>query len=167
MRVAGALAALALIAVPASALAVAQPAKPVDLARYAGRWYEIAHTANRHEADCVSATADYRDDGGRISVTETCRTTAGRRKSYRPSVRILDPGTNAKLRLTFFVLINKDYWVLDHADDYSWALVGSPTGKNFWVFARTPELPEPLKAEIVARAKSLGYDTSRIVYDKP
>jgi apolipoprotein D and lipocalin family protein len=160
--------ALAIAALPATALATAPPAKPVDLSKYAGRWYEVAHSYTKREADCLRGIVDYQDQGGNISVTETCRTTSGGTKVYHPRVRILDPGTNAKLRLTFLLVVNKEFWVADHAPDYSWAILGSPGTSNFWIFARTPELPQPLTAEIVARAKQLGWGGSGpLVYDKP
>jgi apolipoprotein D and lipocalin family protein len=157
-----------LLCAPAAAWAVAQPTKPVDLARYAGRWYEIAHVFNRHQTECVASTAEYAQDArGRVAVVETCHTASGKAKVYRPSVRVLDPGTNAKLRLTFFYVVPKDYWVLDHDDDYRWAIVAEPTGTYFWVFARTPDLAAAEKERVIARAKSFGYDTRRpIIQDE-
>jgi len=160
--------AAALLAAPAPALALATPTKPVDLSRYAGRWYEIARVYNIPERDCLASTIDYgRDDKGNVSVVETCRTARGV-KVYRPRLRILDPGTNTRLRLTFYFVVSKDYLVMDHADDYSWAILNEPSGRWFWVFARRPDLPEAQKLRIVARAKSFGYDAKRqIIYDQP
>src|SRR6476661_2595789 len=51
----------------------------VDLARYAGTWYEIARLPNRFQAKCagevVAAYAPQPD--GRVTVTNRCRTTTG------------------------------------------------------------------------------------------
>jgi hypothetical protein len=52
---------------------VPEPAKPVDLSRYLGRWYEIARYESGFERDCEGVTADYslRPDG-MIRVLNIC-----------------------------------------------------------------------------------------------
>ena len=55
----------------------------VDLARYAGRWHEIARLPNRFQEDCrccVTATYTRREDG-RLTVVNACRTADGQAKS--------------------------------------------------------------------------------------
>ncbi len=149
-------------AVPVSAPA---PVKPVDIQRYVGRWYEIGHLHNMLEEGCAGATADYnRDSFGKIKAVETCRKPSGETKVWRAGVRILDPGVNAKLRLSFLPFVSKEYWVIDHASDYAWAIVGTPEGKYLWLFSRQPQVSETQKSLIVARARALGYDTSRLIY---
>ena len=152
--------ALALIA------AALQPAKPVDLQRYIGKWYEVARLHNKPEEPCVSAQADYiaQPDGG-VRVVQTCFEAGGHLRYFRATMKILDPGTNAKFRLTFFPFLYKDYWVLDYAADNSWVVLGEPTGKYLWLFSRTSDL-QAHKAELVARARALGYNTNALIYDK-
>ena len=42
---------------------------------------------------------------------------------------MLDPPINAKFEASFFGgLFHKDYWVLDHADDYSWMIASTASG---------------------------------------
>ena len=110
----------------------------------------------------MSYTADA--DGG-YRVVDTCVRANAKPKLWHPSMQVLDPGTNAKFRLTFFPFVWKDYWVLDYAPDNSWVVLGEPTGKYLWLFSRTPDL-KAHKAALVARAKSLGYDTSKLIYDR-
>jgi apolipoprotein D and lipocalin family protein len=157
---------LYVVALAGSALAAApQPTKPVDITRYAGRWFEMARLHNRIEEACISATADYIDTGDHIEAIETCRhAPPSPDKVYRASVKIMDPGVNAKLRLTFFPFVYKDYWVLDHATDYSWAILGEPSGKYLWIFTRTPEPAPAERNAVLARAKALGYDTSKLIF---
>lgn len=151
-----------------SAAATPPPAKSVDLARYVGRWFEVARLHNRIEEDCVSAEVDYIKAAGRLSAVDSCRRSPpARDKVYRASVRVLDPGVNAKLRLTFFPLVFKDYWVLDRADDYSWALIGEGTGRYLWLFSRQAAAPAAERETMAARARALGYDTSKLIYDRP
>jgi apolipoprotein D and lipocalin family protein len=141
----------------------------VELQRYVGRWYEFARVPNRfeHGKACDAPTADYmQDPKGAVTVVQTCHENApnGPEKTYHATAKILDPGVNAKFKLTFYVLLSKEYWVLDHAQDYKWAIVGDPTGKFLWFFSRQPVLPPGLKDAMLARAKALGYDVGRLEF---
>ncbi len=158
-------------AAPAAQAFTAAPAptKPVELQRYVGRWYEFARVPNRFERgkECDAPTADYVQDAkGAVTVVQTCHenTPNGPEKVYHATAKILDPGVNAKFKLTFYVLLSKEYWVLDHAQDYKWAIVGDPTGKFLWFFSRQPVLPPGLKDAMLARAKALGYDVGRLEF---
>jgi apolipoprotein D and lipocalin family protein len=149
-----------------AATAPPQPARPVDLQHYTGKWYEVARLHNKIEEDCANAQADYipQPDGG-FKVTETCTHPNGSQKLYHATMKVLDQNTNAKFRLTFFPFVWKDYWVLDYAPDNSWVVLGEPTGRYLWLFSRTPNL-QTHKAALVAKAKALGYDASKLIYDK-
>lgn len=133
----------------------------VDLERYLGRWYEIARFENSFETDCVGVTATYgRKPDGSISVTNRCllKTLDGEESVAEGTARIVDPATNARLAVTFFWPFEGDYWVIGLADDYSWALVGEPSGRYLWILARTPQISPELRADLVSRLEALGYN---------
>jgi apolipoprotein D and lipocalin family protein len=145
----------------------------VDLARYAGRWYEIARLPNRFQAKCtccVTATYTILPDG-RVSVVNECRTVDGALTRAEGVARLADPGGPAsrlKVRfapafLSFLSIVWGDYWVLDLPDDYSHALVGSPDRKYLWVLAREAALPDETWARVVEVARRQGYDVGRMV----
>jgi apolipoprotein D and lipocalin family protein len=170
------LAAVAAIALAAPSIAPAaqpgpapEPSKPVDPHRYIGRWYEIARLPNMLQKDCVEPTSEWTPQGGRdFAVVQACRigSPTGNMKVWRASGHIIDGSQNAKIRVGFFGgLIHQDYWIIDRADDYSWCLMSTPSSKYLWIMARRPSLPPSLRAALVARARSLGYDTSRLVFD--
>lgn len=70
---------------------------------------------------------------------------------------------NAKLQVSFFeTFYFGDYWVLDHAEDYSWSIVGEPSGRFLWILSRTPDPAPAVCDRILARTAELGYDTSRL-----
>ncbi|MBO9518505.1 MAG: lipocalin family protein [Porphyrobacter sp.] len=146
---------------------VPEPAKPVDLQRYLGLWYEIARYDQRFERGCISATAEYtlRDDG-RISVVNIGRKRDGTSKTAHGVAKVVDTSTNAKLKVRFFGPFGGDYWVLDHADDYGWSIVGEPSGRYLWILARDPNLDSAQVKELTKRAAGLGYDTSMLFFDK-
>lgn len=152
---------------PIGNTAVPQPAKPVELSKYLGRWYEIARYEQSFQKGCEGVSADYalREDGG-ISVRNACRKPDGKVSVANGKAKIVDPVTNAKLKVSFFGPFYGDYWVLDRADDYSWAIVGEPSGRYLWLLSRE-QTPAPDKVEaLIARAAALGYDTSMLIRTK-
>ena len=138
-----------------------QVVSSVDLARYAGKWYEIARLPNRFQRDCASdTTASYtlRRDG-KIAVINSCRTSEGRIKSATGTARVASgKEPNTKLKVTFFWPFYGNYWIIDLDPDYKWAVVGEPDRKYFWILSREPKLDEVVYGQILGRAKDQGYD---------
>lgn len=142
-------------------------AAKVDLVRYGGLWYEAARFPNQFERDCVAATATYtRRDDGLIGVTNVCTKADGGRETARGRAKIADTETNAKLKVSFFgPFFVGDYWVLDVAPDYSWALVGEGTGRYLWVLTREERVSEAVKADLLARLEARGYRTEALYWN--
>lgn len=145
---------------------VPEPAKPVDVQRYLGLWYEIARYDSWFERNCEAATAEYslRPDGT-IRVVNTCRDgrPEGRIRIAEGKAKIVPDSGNAKLKVSFFgPFFFGDYWVLDHADDYSWSIVGEPGGTYLWLLCREATPSEGVKSALIQRAREIGYDTSML-----
>lgn len=138
----------------------------VDLARYLGTWYEIASFPQSFQRGCTATTATYtlRDDGD-IDVLNRCRKGSldGEEQSALGRARVVDRSTNAKLEVSFFRPFWGDYWIIDLADDYSYAVVGHPGRDYLWILARTPTMAEATYQRLVARLEVQGYETSRLV----
>ena len=155
-----------------------KPAKPlatvahVDLDRYAGMWFEIARLPTRAEDRCerdVTATYEVMDSG--LRVINRCRRADGRIKSAVGRARVVEDRTNARLQVSFapsfldaLPFVWGDYWILDLADDYDAAMVGTPDRKHLWLLSRTPSLPGTELSAFIARADQQGFDTARLVY---
>ena len=143
--------------------AVPQPAKSVSLNRYVGRWYEIARYEQRFERGCTNITADYNLRGdGRLEVVNSYRRSDGILRVARGNAKAVS-ASNAKLKVRFFGPFSGDYWVLDHADDYSWSIVGEPSGRYLWILARQSNPGTALIEHLIERARAMGYDTSILV----
>jgi apolipoprotein D and lipocalin family protein len=148
----------------ALAACASQPTRPlatvaaVDLARYAGRWYEIASILNKFQAMCVADTlANYRSDGDQIRVNNRCHKQDGSIAEVNGIAKIVEGSGNAKLRVSFFRPFYGDYWVLALDPDYQWVLVGEPRRKFGWVLSRATNMSESELQRVLDRAVSLGY----------
>jgi apolipoprotein D and lipocalin family protein len=141
-------------------------APSVDLARYAGKWYEIARLPNWFQRACSSdttATYTLRPDG-KVDVLNTCRKSDGKLKSAQGTAWTVGGGEpNTKLKVTFFWPFSGDYWIIALDPDYRWVLVGEPARKYLWILSRTPHLDEPLYQSILRRAAEQGFDTRRLL----
>lgn len=136
---------------PVGNSAVPQPAKAVDLDRYLGRWYEMGRYEAGFQKDCEAVTADYSLTApGKIRVVNSCRqgSVDGKLRDVTGKAKIVQGSNNAKLRVSFFGPFYGDYWVLDHADDYSWSIVGEPSGRYLWLLSRTATPDEAAKRAI-------------------
>ena len=137
----------------------------VDLARYTGHWYEIARYPNWFEHGCASnATASYTVlADGKIEVINTCRTDRGKIRISRGKAVVADSATNAKLKVSFFWPFSGNYWIIDLAPDYSYAVVGEPRRGYLWILSRTPELSDAAYSEILTRMLQQAYDPRKLV----
>ena len=143
----------------------------VDLDRYLGQWFEVARLPNRFQQRCLGdVRADYaRRPDGRIDVVNRCRTADGEIEA-RGVARIVDERAFTKLKVRFapgwlswLPMVWGDYWIIGLADDYSWAVVGSPDRKYLWILARTPRLDEKGTAAAIEIARANGFDVSRLM----
>lgn len=69
---------------------------------------------------------------------------------------------NAKLKVQFFWPFRGKYWIINLADDYSYAVVSEPKRNFLWVLSRTSTLPEETLNTLKADLKSSGFDLSRL-----
>ena len=151
---------------PVGNIRVPQPAKLVDLAQYLGRWFELGRYDNSFERGCEAVTAEYslRPDG-LIRVLSTCRahSTDGPIRTAEGKAKVVEGSGGAKLKVSFFgPFFFANYWVLDHADDYAWSIVGEPSGKYLWIMSRDPTPPAGVQNTLIESVRRLGYDTAMI-----
>ncbi len=142
------------------------PVSPFDLARYEGRWYEVArldHSFERGMTD-VRATYQSQNDG---SVRVVNRGFDAAKNNWREAVgKALFVGdTNtASLKVSFFGPFYGGYHVAALDADYQWALVVGPDRSYCWILSRSKQLAPAVRAHIVARAQALGIDTQALIW---
>lgn len=85
----------------------------VDLARYTGRWYEVAKIPNRFQKLCArGTTAEYtlREDG-QITVVNRCVRDDGSLDEAAGAAKVVDIASNAKLKVSFVSFLGwRPFW---------------------------------------------------------
>jgi apolipoprotein D and lipocalin family protein len=136
------------------------PTKAVSADFYSGRWYEIARTPNFGQRDCEAPSTDFTAEGASFKVRQVCHrgSPMGEEKVFTTTGKIIDGSQNTRFTMSFLGGMRKqEYWVLDCANDHSWAIMATPGGNFVWLIARRPDMPAASKAVAVERVRALGY----------
>jgi apolipoprotein D and lipocalin family protein len=136
----------------------------VDLKRYAGDWFVIAHIPYSLEEGKVATFDRYRlrDDGLMDNEYWFRRESfAAPEEVWKGVAWVHDTTTNAEWRVQFLWPFRIAYLIIDLDPEYRWAVVGHPSRNYFWILARERTLPESTYDGIVIRAAAKGYDVDR------
>lgn len=137
----------------------------VDIQKYMGKWYEIASFPQWYQKNCTGTVAEYTlMKNGKVKVVNSCHLNSlnGKLKTANGTAYVDDETTNAKLLVTFFWPFYGDYWILDLGKNYEYAIVGTPDRKSLWFLSRTPQISTKLLNQLKEKAKSLGFDISKL-----
>jgi apolipoprotein D and lipocalin family protein len=144
-----------------------EPKKPINLERFMGRWYEILRTPNLAQRNCYAAFQTWSEvSPGKFSIAQVCHSDSagGSEHKVQTGAKVLDAPANTKFEASFFGgLLHRDYWVLDHADDYSWMIASTSNGKYVAALSRKPGLPKREVDAMLARVTGMGLETSKLV----
>lgn len=140
-------------------------ASGLNLADFAGTWYEIARIPNRHEEDLVECTSTFKftNDNKIVIVNRGYKgSRGGQCKTIKGEVSIPDRNNPAamKVKVWFFSI---DYRVIDFDKvNYRYALVTTGSKDHLWVLSKTPIMEENIFSMLVDSAKQKGYDPNRL-----
>lgn len=156
---------------------VAPPATAakVDVARYIGKWHEVARLPAPFQRDNETAIAEYGlNEDGTVSVRNVAVRPDGSERDIRGTARILNAPQNTKLDVRFDTWFGKfipespegNYWILHVDSNYQEAVVGTPSRKYLWILARDPNLSEARRDRLVQIAKERGYAVDRLIHHR-
>ncbi len=135
----------------------------VELEKYLGKWYEIAHLPAKFQEGCDETTATYTlSKDGSISVLNQC-TKNGKMKQAKGKAKVVDKNSNAKLKVTFFWPFYGDYWIIKLGNNYDYSVVGTPDRKYLWILSRTPQMDDKLYSQLIEYAKSKGFEVNKLI----
>jgi apolipoprotein D and lipocalin family protein len=141
------------------------PVANVDLQRFMGDWYVIAHIPSFPEREAWNAVESYQlDNNGRIETTFQFRkgSFGAPLKTMRPVGRVVEGTNNAVWDMQFVWPIQAEYVIVDLSADYSKTVIGRSKRDYLWIMARTPTITDADYAALVEKSKALGYDTSKL-----
>ncbi len=137
----------------------------VDVKKYAGKWYEIASFPQIFQKGCHCTIAEYTmTDKGYLIVENRCnRDSINGKQSYIKGKAFVEKNSgNAKLKVKFFFLFRAKYWIIDLADDYSYAVVSHPNRKYLWILSRIPKMSDTVYQQILSRLKEKRFDLAKL-----
>lgn len=143
-----------------------QPVNDFEIARYLGKWYEVARLDHSFERGLDNVTADYslRDDGG-VNVKNRGFSRADDEWSEvsGKAYFVNDPG-EGYLKVSFFGPFYGSYVVFElDKENYQYAFVSGPDLSYLWLLSRTPEVSAELMTTFIEKSESLGFDTSNLL----
>jgi apolipoprotein D and lipocalin family protein len=134
----------------------------VDLQRYAGTWYELASYHQFFERGCSHVKATYTSKNGYIEVFNQS-VKNNKPNNIKGKAFVVSNSGNAKLKVRFFWPFKGNYWIIDLADDYAWAIVSDPNRNTLWILSRSPVMEDGLYNSLIAKLVKRGFDKDRIV----
>ena len=135
----------------------------VELEKYLGKWYEIAHLPAKFQEGCNETTATYTlSKDGSISVLNQS-IKDGKMKQAKGKAKVVDKNSNAKLKVTFFWPFYGDYWIIKLGNNYDYSVVGTPNRKYLWILSRTPQMDDKLYSKLIEYAKSKGFEVNKLI----
>ncbi|MGZ3945310.1 MAG: lipocalin family protein [Mucilaginibacter sp.] len=154
----------ACVSIPKGAVAV----HPFQKEKYLGTWYEIARFDFRFEKGLSHVTANYSvNSPGVIRVDNKGYEDANKRwKESIGKAKFVESEDVARLKVSFFGPFYGGYNVIALDDQYRYALVAGNDLNYLWILSREKTIPESVKDDYLAKAKSLGYDTSKLIWTK-
>ena len=143
------------------------PVTGFDIDQYLGVWYEIARLDHPFERGLEKVTAEYslRDDGGIKVVNRGFDPGKNKWKEIVGKAYFIDDSSIGRLKVSFWGPFYSSYNVIDlDKKGYSYSLVCGPKKSYLWILARKPHMEESVKFELIKKAKTLGFNTDKIIH---
>lgn len=146
-----------------------------NLAHYLGRWYEQARLPNFFQKNCASSFAEYSlNTDSTVKVYNFCNKFDGTSEDITGKAKIYQKDPSGRSLIVSFNFINDiinffagvNYYIYYVDADYRYAIIGSPKKDTMWVLTREEILHADVLQNLVTKAQELGFDTSKIVFDK-
>jgi apolipoprotein D and lipocalin family protein len=144
-----------------------RPVNDFKAEKYLGKWYEIARLDQSFERGLTRITAEYslRDDGGLKVLNRGYSASENKWQEAEGKAYFVGDPTQAHLKVSFFGPIYGSYIVFElDRENYQYALVSGPDKSYLWLLAREPKIKDDIKKTLIAKAASLGFDTSKLIF---
>jgi apolipoprotein D and lipocalin family protein len=144
-----------------------KPIEGFQVDQYLGTWYEIARLDHSFERGLEKVTATYsmREDGGLKVVNRGFDPAKQAWKEAVGKAYFVDSPDIGKLKVSFFGPFYGGYNIIElDKPYYNYVMICGPDKSYFWILSRTPQLPYPIKAQLISKARELGFATDELIY---
>ena len=144
----------------------ANAVKNFESEKYLGKWYEIARFDYRFEKNLNQVTAEYsKNSDGTIQVKNRGYDYVEQEwKQSTGEAKFVNSQNEARLKVSFFKPFWAGYNVIDLDENYKYALVAGKNLDYLWILSREKTIPDNFKTRFLNKAKSIGYDTSTLIW---
>ncbi|HEV7347873.1 lipocalin family protein [Telluribacter sp.] len=140
--------------------------QPFDAEKYLGKWYEIARFNYRFEKNLNNVTATYSlNPDGSIKVDN--RGYNFKKQEWEDATgkaKFVEDANTGKLKVSFFGPFYSGYNVIALDPEYKYEMVAGKDRDYLWLLSRETTMPESVKQKYLEQARSLGYDTSELIW---
>ena len=160
----------ALVILPAGCIGFPKGAEPVrgfELARYLGKWYEIARLDHSFERGLSRVTAEYslREDGGLRVINRGFSAADNAWREAEGRAYFVEDPDLAHLKVSFFGPFYGTYAVFElDRENYAYAFIAGYDTSYLWLLSRTPSVDEGLLNRFRERARLAGFDTEKLIF---
>ncbi|MEZ5538309.1 MAG: lipocalin family protein [Thiolinea sp.] len=145
-----------------------KPVSGFDVNRYLGKWYEIVRLDHPFERDLEQVTAEYslREDGD-IRVINRGFNIAGQKwQEAEGRAKFVGSPDVGRLKVSFFGPFYGGYNIVELDPGYQYVMIVGNDRDYLWILSRTPQLAPEIQQRLVAKARSLGFATDKLIYVK-
>ena len=143
------------------------PVSGFDVQRYTGKWYEVARLDHSFERGLSRVTAEYTlHSNGTVAVVNRGWDARGQRwKEARGRAVAQGEPTVGSLKVAFFGPFYGGYHIIAlDKDGYAYSMVCGPTRSYLWILARQPALDDAVRANLVTKARDLGFAVDKLIW---
>ena len=133
----------------------------VDIPRFMGDWYVIAHIPLPPERRAWNGIERYDlNEDGSIATTFTFRVDSadGEKKRYTPTAWVTDDPSNAVWKMQFLWPFKADFRIIWLDNEYQTTIIGREKRDYVWIMARQPAIDEQTYRSMLEFLQQEGYD---------
>ena len=141
-----------------------EPAPALDLPRFMGTWYVIAHVPYFFENGKVATRDEYRlHPDGRIDNDFVFKKRFGEEdRRWRGVSSVVAGSGGARWKVQFVWPFSTEVVIVHVDDDYQGAALASPDRKLAWVFSREPTMDTAHFDALLAKLAERGVDATAL-----
>lgn len=137
----------------------------VDIPRYMGPWYVIAHIPAFLERNAYNAIETYSFEAPNVVKTRfefNDGAFDGKKKVFNPQAFVDFDSGGGLWGMQFIWPIRAEFRIVYVSSDYQTTIIGRSKRDYVWIMARTPQISDDSYQDLLNRVLAEGYDASKM-----